>query len=85
MCLAFPGLVVALDRDGAIVETEGRRRRASTLFLTDISIGDWVTVAAGTVVERLEPGEAVEIRAMLRTATTALDSTTEGAFDVPAS
>ena len=68
MCIAFPGLVVAVDSSGAVVETEGRRRRASTLFLPDIAVGDWVTVAAGTIVERLEPEQAVEIQAALRTA-----------------
>lgn len=83
MCIAFPGIVVALHSGGAIVETEGRRRRASTLFLTDIAIGDWVTVAAGTVVERLEPDQAAEIQTMLRAAmTAALDPTSEGASDV---
>jgi hydrogenase assembly chaperone HypC/HupF len=68
MCIAFPGLVVAVDSFGAVVETEGRRRRASTLFLPDIGVGDWVTVAAGTIVERLEPEHAAEIQAALRTA-----------------
>ena len=85
MCIGFPGLVVALDSDGAIVETEGRRRRASTLYLPDIAIGDWVTVAAGTIVERLERDQAADIQTMLRTAmTAALDPTSEGATDVHA-
>lgn len=66
MCIAFPGRVVALDETGAVVETEGRRRGASTLYLPDIAVGDWVTVAAGTIVERLEPYEAAEIQALLR-------------------
>jgi hydrogenase assembly chaperone HypC/HupF len=85
MCIAFPGMVVAVDADGAVVETEGRRRRASTLFLPDIAVGDWVTVAAGTIVERIEPDRAAEIQTMLRAAMTpALDRTTEGDVDVPA-
>jgi hydrogenase assembly chaperone HypC/HupF len=68
MCLAFPGRVVDLDVDGAIVETEGRRRRASTLFLPDVAVGDWVTVAGGTIVGRLEPEDAAEIQQILRAA-----------------
>ena len=68
MCIAFPGLVVELDRGVAVVETEGRRRRASTLLLPGIAVGDWVTVAAGTIVDRLEPGEAAEIQTLLRAA-----------------
>lgn len=65
MCIAFPGRVVAIDRTGALVETEGRRRRASTLLVDDLAIGDWVTVAAGTVLARLDPAEAEEVRALL--------------------
>ena len=68
MCIGFPGRVVELDAAGAVVETEGRRRRASTLYLPDIAVGDWVGVAAGTIVERLEPGEVAEIEKLLRNA-----------------
>lgn len=68
MCIAFPGLVVEVDAVGAVVETEGRRRRASTLFLPDIAVGDWVAVAAGTIVDRLEPAQAAEIQDILRAA-----------------
>jgi hydrogenase assembly chaperone HypC/HupF len=65
MCIAFPGQVVAVDATGAVVETDGRRRRASMLYLPEIAVGDWVTVAAGTIVARLEPAEAAEVRALV--------------------
>jgi len=68
MCLSFPGLVLAVDATGATVETEGRRRRASTLLFPDIAVGDRVVVAAGTIVERLDAWEADEIVALLRAA-----------------
>jgi hydrogenase assembly chaperone HypC/HupF len=68
MCIGFPGVIVAIDAFGAVVETDGRRRRASTLFLPDIAVGDWVAVAAGTIVERLDPAEAAEIRDLLHVA-----------------
>lgn len=76
MCIAFPGRVVAIDRAGAVIETEGRLRRASTLVVTDLSIGDWVTVAAGTVLARLDASEAEEVRAMLLAASVAPGSST---------
>jgi hydrogenase assembly chaperone HypC/HupF len=83
MCIGFPGMVVDVDLDGAVVETEGRRRRASTLFLPGITVGDWVTVVAGTVVERLEPDQAAEIQQILRAAiATTPDPIAEGAPDV---
>ena len=68
MCLSFPGLVVAIDAHGALVETEGRRRRASTLLIPGIAVGDRVVVAAGTIVERLDAWQADEIDALLRAA-----------------
>jgi hydrogenase assembly chaperone HypC/HupF len=68
MCLSFPGLVLAVDATGATVETEGRRRRASTLLFPDIAVGDRVVVAAGTIVDRLDAWQADEIDALLRVA-----------------
>ena len=65
MCIGFPGTVVAVDPLGATVDQEGRLRRASTLLIPDIAPGDHVFVAAGTIVERLDPAEAELIHATL--------------------
>lgn len=65
MCLELPSRVVELDGDSAVVDTEGRRFRASTLVVPDAAVGDWVVVVAGTIVDRLTPAEAGEIRATL--------------------
>jgi len=65
MCLGFPGRVTAVDQGGVTIDTEGRLRRASTLLMPDIAVGDWVFVAAGTVIDRLEPDEATHIRETL--------------------
>jgi len=65
MCVGFPGQVTAVDDLGATVKTLGRERRASTLLMPDVLVGDWVYVAAGTIVERLDPVEAAEIRKLL--------------------
>jgi len=65
MCIDFPGRVVARDGDDVIVESDGRRRRASTLLFPDLAVGEWVYVAAGTVFERLDPATAAEVNAEL--------------------
>ena len=65
MCIGFPGTVVAVDEVGATVDQQGRLRRASTLVIPDIAPGDHVFVAAGTIVERLDPHEAELIRSTL--------------------
>jgi hydrogenase assembly chaperone HypC/HupF len=62
MCLDFPGVVVACDADAALVETEGRRRRASALLFPNLKVGEWVLVAAGVVIGRLDPTEAEQLR-----------------------
>lgn len=65
MCIGFPGTVVSVDDSGATVETDGQLRRASTLIVPDVAVGDQVIVAAGTIVERLDPAEAEAIRRTL--------------------
>ncbi|HEX2755379.1 MAG TPA: HypC/HybG/HupF family hydrogenase formation chaperone [Candidatus Limnocylindrales bacterium] len=68
MCVAFPGRVVEVDDVGAVVDTDGRLRRVSTLFLPDVAVGDWVAVMADTIVERLEEAHALEVQQILRDA-----------------
>lgn len=65
MCIAYPGLVVSVEDGAALVEIDRRRQRASLVLTPDVSPGDWVVVSAGTVIQRLEPSEAQEIRRLL--------------------
>lgn len=68
MCIAMPAQVLEVDQTGAIVESDGRRRRAATLLVPDVQVGDWVMVALGTIVQQLAPDEAREIRDAIREA-----------------
>jgi hydrogenase assembly chaperone HypC/HupF len=72
MCLDFAARILERDGDSVLVESEGRRRRASTLLMPDIAVGDWVYVAAGTVIERLDPDDAALANELLRSAQGAL-------------
>lgn len=65
MCVAYPGLVLEVVDSTALVETEGRRRRASLILVPEVAVGDWVVVSAGTVLHIVDPDEAQEIRTML--------------------
>jgi hydrogenase assembly chaperone HypC/HupF len=80
MCISYPGRVSVVDEAGAVVVTEGRARRASTLYLPDIAVGDWVIVATGTIVQRLDPAEVAEIERLLGSVSE--PEPTEGAIDV---
>jgi hydrogenase assembly chaperone HypC/HupF len=68
MCLTYPGRVVAIDGHDAIVVTEGRTGRALTIAVPETAVGDWVLVAAGSVIERLTQDDAAEVRHLLRVA-----------------
>ncbi|HET7169246.1 MAG TPA: HypC/HybG/HupF family hydrogenase formation chaperone [Candidatus Limnocylindrales bacterium] len=68
MCLTYPGLVLSVGDGEAVVRTEGRQRRATTLVVPDVAVGDWVIVAAGSIVTRLDPAEAAEIRGLIEIA-----------------
>jgi hydrogenase assembly chaperone HypC/HupF len=68
MCVDFVAQVVGRDGDLAVVESEGRRWQASTLLMPDTAPGDWVRVALGTVLERLDAAEAAAINEELRAA-----------------
>jgi hydrogenase expression/formation protein HypC len=65
MCIAYPGLVLEVADEMALVETDLRRRRASLALVPEVVVGDWVIVSAGTVLEIVESNEAAEILALL--------------------
>lgn len=68
MCVAYPGQVLQIADEMAVVETDHRQRRASLMFVPEVVVGDWVIVSAGTVLQILDPDEASEIRALLDSA-----------------
>jgi len=68
MCVTYPGQVLEVADDMAVVEIEHGPRRASLLLVPEVVVGDWVIVAAGTVLEIIDADEATEILAMLNEA-----------------
>jgi hydrogenase assembly chaperone HypC/HupF len=63
MCLTTPARVLAIDAAGATVLLGGHERRASTLVVPEVRPGDWVVVAAGTILERIDQPEAAYLAA----------------------
>jgi hydrogenase expression/formation protein HypC len=68
MCVTYPGQVLEVTDDMAVVDIDHRRRRASLLLVPEVAVGDWVIVAAGTVLEIVDPDEANQILTMLNEA-----------------
>lgn len=59
MCLAQPRRVTAVGPESVRILVGTREREVSTLLVPDLQVGDYVIVAGGVVVERLDPAEAV--------------------------
>jgi hydrogenase expression/formation protein HypC len=73
MCITAPALVVGLDGPEATVDLGGVRRRASTLVVPGVAVGDWVIVGAGTILRRLDPREGLELARIITLAAAADD------------
>ena len=70
MCLTAPVRVVAVDGAMATVELgRGLRRRASTLAVPGVAVGDWALLSSGMLVRVLDPVIAAELSAAFATAT----------------
>jgi len=65
MRISFPARVMYLDSTWVLVDRDGRRQRASRILAPHLRTGDWVFVAAGSVIERLSPLEAERLVATL--------------------
>ena len=68
MCLTAPARVLSVEAGGATVLLGGRERRASTLVVPEVGVGDLVIVAAGTILERIDPLEAAQLAAAVNEA-----------------
>jgi hydrogenase expression/formation protein HypC len=71
MCLVAPGHVIGLNGTIATVDVAGRRRQASVLLEPDVLVGDWVIVAGGAVLRRIDASAATAMEAALALASTA--------------
>jgi hydrogenase expression/formation protein HypC len=73
MCIVAPARIIELDAGIAVVDVAGRRRRASVLLAPDLEVGDWVLVAAGNVVRRIDADAAAGLTAELEAAVAATE------------
>lgn len=79
MCLTAPARVLSVAAGDAVIEMDGRQRRASTLVVPDVTVGEWVLVGAGSILRRLDETEALELTRAINAAI----ATTDGP-DAPA-
>jgi hydrogenase expression/formation protein HypC len=71
VCITAPGRVLSVDDAGALIDLDGRARRAATLLVPGIQPGDWVIVGAGNVLRTLPERDARALIDTIRAATAA--------------
>ena len=60
MCVGLSAKVVKLDNDGAIVESNGAKRKISADLLEDLEPGDFVMVHAGAAIAKITEDDIEE-------------------------
>ncbi len=67
MCIAFPGKIISIDDNRAIIDIEGTRREAFLdLIDEEVTIGDYVICHAGFAIHKVDEELAREKLALLR-------------------
>jgi hydrogenase maturation factor len=61
MCLTTVGRVVSIEDGAAVVELDGRHRRALSLLVPDVQPGDLVLVGLGAILGRVDPADQVAL------------------------
>jgi hydrogenase expression/formation protein HypC len=59
MCLAVPGKIIKIDQGEATVDYDVEKRKGA-LIEDDYSVGDYVIIQGGIVVQKIEEKEAIQ-------------------------
>jgi hydrogenase expression/formation protein HypC len=60
MCLAIPGKVIEIKRDGSCIVDYEAEKRTATIFTDDIKVGDYVIVSNKVVVMKIPKDQALD-------------------------
>ncbi len=67
MCIAFPGKIVSIDDNRAVIDIEGTRRETFLDLIDEqVVVGDYVICHAGFAIHKVDEEIAQEKLALLR-------------------
>ena len=66
MCLAIPARIIKIENGMGTIDMEGTQRDVSLLLQEDATVGDYVIVHAGFVIQKLDEEAAMESLKILR-------------------
>lgn len=65
MCIAIPGKVIEIRDAMAMIDVAGTKKEASLMLMEGVSIGDYVIIHAGFVIQKVDDHEARETLRLL--------------------
>lgn len=65
MCVGISAKVVKIDKDTAIIDADGARRKVSASLIEDLMPGDYVMVHAGTAIGKITDTDTGEVSSIL--------------------
>ncbi|MCX7642089.1 MAG: HypC/HybG/HupF family hydrogenase formation chaperone [Elusimicrobiales bacterium] len=60
MCLSIPAKVIKIEGNNVVVDFGGSQKTVSKVLFPDISVGDYVLVHAGFIIQKLDRDEALK-------------------------
>jgi len=61
MCLAYPGKIISINAEKAVVDFGGVQKDANVSLVPDAEIGDYVIVHTGFAIQKLSQEDAAEV------------------------
>ena len=58
MCLAVPGLLIAIDGSVGVLDFQGNQLRVSLVMTPEAKVGAWLLVHAGMALQEVDAAEA---------------------------
>lgn len=66
MCVAIPGKVISIEKDEALLDFGGIKKKVNIFFIEDVKVGDYLLVHAGCAIEKIREDEALETLAIFK-------------------
>ena len=54
MCLAVPGLIIALDDYSALIDIMGLESKVNVQLIENLKVGDYVLIHAGCAIQKID-------------------------------
>jgi hydrogenase assembly chaperone HypC/HupF len=66
MCLAVPGLIIALDDYSALIDIMGLESKVNVQLIENLKVGDYVLIHAGCAIQKIDKDYFEELQKIFK-------------------